>query len=151
MIDLHKKQIEIEKASEGLALDKYYKNLTDAITQGRFDDTKEGLSLMKIMFEPLNSKVAEYLGSTYRGHTLKTQNYIKLMSDDSREITYIVLKTLVTKIAQHNNKAPTSGLSASISKSLKSVNEVRHWMCVCILRLGIFKSFLSCFTSFQFF
>ena len=122
MIDPRKKQIEIEKASEGLALDKYYKNLTDAITQGRFDDTKEGLSLMKIMFEPLNSKVAEYLGSTYRGHTLKTQNYIKLMSDDSREITYIVLKTLVTKIAQHNNKAPTSGLSASISKSLKRLH-----------------------------
>lgn len=119
---LEEKQISIEEASEGLALEKYHKNLTDAITQGRFDDTREGLTLMKVMFDPINSKIAEYLGTTYRGHTHKTQNYIKLMSDDSREITFVIIKVLVTELARTNNKSQLSNISIKLVGQLKRLH-----------------------------
>lgn len=122
MTGLYERQVAIEKASEGKASSKYLKDLTDAITQGRFDDTREGQALMKTIFLPIRSKVIEYFGTKYRGHTEKTQNYIKLLCDDPNEFTYTVISTLVSSIAKHNNSIHLTSLASAITRRLKKLH-----------------------------
>jgi DNA-directed RNA polymerase len=122
MDSLYDEQIKIEEEANNLSFEKYQKSVLDAIKHGRFDDTSQGKALMRVMFEPINDKIVQYLGTTYRGHTQQLQSYIKLMSDDSREITYVLIKTLVTKIVQNNNLVQTISLASNISKTLKRLH-----------------------------
>jgi len=119
---LREEQIQNEEKAKTLAENKEFRELTKAIEQGRFEETSHGNNLMTVMFPPVEAKIAEYLATTYKGHTGKTQRYVKLLSDDSKEISYILLKVLVAQIAKFNNLVKLSSLSTSIISTLKRLH-----------------------------
>jgi len=119
MSDLHDIQIEMEIEAQEIKRRKEYLNLIKASEQGRYDETKPGTSLMKIYFPVLRDKVQEYLTTEYKGHTGKTQRYIKYLCDDTDKITYVILQSLIKKLAQRANKVKVVTMAGYIVQNLR--------------------------------
>ena len=111
-------QIELEKEAIGIKKSKELSDLTKAISQGRFDETIYGSALMKTYFAPLKDKIDEYFNTTYTGSSSKTQNYIKYLTEDTAQLSYIILQTVTKNLALHQNKVKVLALSKAIISKL---------------------------------
>ena len=118
-IDLDDRQRELEKEAQDIKQRKEFNDLTKAISQERFHETRYGSALMKTYFEPIRDKIQEYLDSDFKGHTGKTQRYIKYLCDSADELAYVVLQSLVKKLAQRNNQVKLVTMSSYIVQNLR--------------------------------
>jgi len=101
---------------------KEFRNLSKAIEQGRFDETMQGNFLMKASFPLIKAKMQEYLDASFRGHTGKAQRYVSyLCNGDVDVLTYVVLQSVIKKIAQKSNIVKTTTMSDYITFQLKKV------------------------------
>jgi len=126
MIDLVERQKEFEQEAKDALQRKEYINLTKAIEQGRFDETKYGNSLMKVYFVPIRDKIQEYLDTEYKGHTGKTQRYVKYLCDDAGILAYVILQSLTKKVAQRSNMVKATTLSKYIVQNLRVLQTFKH-------------------------
>ncbi len=121
MIDLYEEQIRLEKEAVDVLYRKEFRNLSQAVEQGRFDETKYGNALLKTYFNPIKDKIQEYLDTDYKGHTGKTQRYIKYLCDDADVLAYVVLQSLIKKITQRTNKAKVVIVAVHIANALRTI------------------------------
>jgi len=115
-------QIQAEREALNVLENKEYRKLMEAITHGRFNETSYGNALMKTYFIPIRDKIQEYLDARLLGHTGKTQRYIKYLCSDASQIAFVVLQTIIRKIAQRNNSVKVTLLSTTIIHSLKTLH-----------------------------
>lgn len=126
MNDLYERQRELEEEAVNVLERKEFKSLSDAISQGRFDETKYGTALLKVSFPLVRDKIREYLDTEFKGHTGKTQRYIKYLCNDDAAVTaYIMLQMMVKKISQHSNMIKVTTLSNMIVRQLKDMQTFR--------------------------
>ena len=84
MIELIEEQKRVEREAVDTRHNKEFRDLTKAIEQGRFDDTKFGNALIKTYFEPIYLKIQEYFDTDYKGHTGKNiQGEIYLVDNNT--------------------------------------------------------------------
>jgi len=97
MIDLTKKQIEIEKAQNEEAKNIYKKRLIEQEDKGNLDITAEGMILIKLGLDTVADKVREFLlDDSFSTNMRGKQNLINFLSNgDEYLISYIALKTLL--------------------------------------------------------
>lgn len=112
-------QIALEKEARYLKSSKEYNELLKAINGERFDETRQGSTLMQLYFTPLRDKLEEYFNTQYRKHTLKTQKYIKYLCDDLDKLTYIILQTVLQLVAAGGNKVKLTRVASVILRKLK--------------------------------
>lgn len=114
-------QLTLEKDAIDIKQSKEYNDLISAIAQGRFDETASGNALIKTYFLPIKEKVQQYLDADYKGHTGKTQRYIKYICDDSSVLAYIILQVLTKRLAQKDNRVKTVTMAQTIINSLITI------------------------------
>ncbi len=119
MDNLYKRQEELEREAIDIKQRKEFNDLTKAVEQGRFDETRYGSAIMKTYFEPIRAKIQEYFDTEYQGHTGKTQRYIKYLCDDASQVAYIVLQSLVKKLSQRNNRVKVVTMGGYILQNLR--------------------------------
>ena len=124
--DLRERQKELEKEAIDVRQRKEFIDLTKAIQQGRFDETFYGSALLKTYFKPIRDKVQEYLDTDYKGHTGKTQRYLKYLGDDADVLAYIVVQSLIKRLALDKNRTKVTTLAVHISKSLRTIKVFEH-------------------------
>jgi len=117
--DLKEQQLILEQEARDIASSKIYRDLATAVRQGRFDETVYGNALLKTYYLPIQSKIEEYLDSDLKGFTKQTQNYVKLLCNDSKLLAYITLQTIVKVLAQKNNNVKPATLARAITNNLR--------------------------------
>jgi len=108
-------QILIEEEAQNKHIQKYLNQLSKAIKDNRFDETPEGLILVKLGYENFRDKITEYLGVKLTGTLAKQRNFMKLMSDDPEELALIALRII---IANSSGKVSMVNAGMHISKEL---------------------------------
>ena len=118
---LYSEQEALEVEARDIKQRKEFNDLNKAITQGRFDETSYGNALIKTYYKPVHAKIEEYLNAEYKGHTGKTQRYIKYLCDDSKVLTYTILSSLTKKLAQRNNLVKVVSMTGYIISNLRTI------------------------------
>jgi hypothetical protein len=119
LADMITRQKAIEQEAIDIKHRKEFRDLTSAIEQGRFDETRYGSALMQTYFKPIRAKVQEYLEADFRGHTGKTQRFIKYLCNDADKLAYVILQSLVKKLAQRGNKVKIVSMTGHIIQNLR--------------------------------
>ena len=89
-------QVKREEEARGKRLDKYLRELNEAIIKGRLNETPEGKMLIKLGYLPYKEKLKEYFNSSTRGQLEKDKKFILLMCDNTDVIAFVVLSALVS-------------------------------------------------------
>ncbi len=118
---LYAEQVLLEDEAQTIRKDKEYRDLSKAIEQGRFDETFYGSGIMKTYYPAIRNKIQEYFDSEYQGHTGKTQRYIKYLCDDVNKVAFVVLQSLVKKLAQRSNKVKSVTMANYIVQNLRVI------------------------------
>ncbi len=113
------KQIQLEEEQRHKGIEKYLREINEAIVQGRLQETVEGKLLVKLGFEPLRDKIQEYIETPTRGVAQKDKNFLILMSENPDVIAFIVLSSLIS-LAGTSNVTVTSA-ARIIATDLKRV------------------------------
>lgn len=118
MIDkiLMAEQIRIEGDMQDKHLESYLEKLNKAIEGNRFDETPEGILLVKLGFLEFRNKIAQYFDIELRGKNQQTKNFIKLLSDSPDELALISLKVIISCIGGKGVAMAT--VSETITKRL---------------------------------
>lgn len=103
METLREEQLTIELNSAEESVKKKALELQKAIAEGRFNETQQGMLLIKLGFEPLKLKIDEYFKADLKGHRAKTRNFISMLNSDSASISYMVLFTMVKEASNAHN------------------------------------------------
>jgi len=103
METLREEQISIELKSAEDSVKKKALEIQKAIAEGRFNETQQGMLLIKLGFESLKLKIDEYFKADLKGHRAKTRNFISMRNSDSDSIAYMTLYTMVKEAANTNN------------------------------------------------
>ena len=119
---LYDKQLAMEREAVDIRYKKEFRDLTTAIEQGRFDETKPGSALLKIYFKPIQQKIEEYLNLELVGKKGKEQRYIRYLCDDSSVLAYTVLQFMVKKLAHRNNLVKVTTLALEVITKLKTLH-----------------------------
>ena len=101
MVGTYEEQVALEEQQKEITIKRYADNLYKAIETQRFDETKEGILLMKLGFEPFVKKLEEFFDDTgvrHRGQTLKDKNFLSLMCDDPKVLAVITMSTIISSL-----------------------------------------------------
>lgn len=96
-------QIRLEEEQQGKKIEKYLREINEAIVQGRLQETKEGQLLIRLGYEPLRDKIEEYLATPSRGQLQKDKNFLRLMCDDPSVLSFVVLSSVISIAGNGNN------------------------------------------------
>jgi len=121
MVGTIAEQIRIEEEFRSKHLQKYIQQLNKAIDGNRFNDTPEGLLLIKLGFLPFRDSIAKYLASKDRGDREQLKNFMKLLSDDPDELALTAINVVISSAAS----AKLSGIASiavSIVDKLKDIH-----------------------------
>lgn len=118
---LYEEQIRIEEEAHNKYIEDYLKKLNKAIESNRFDETPEGILLVKLGFLEYRNMIAKYLEKELRSIHGKTQNFIKLLSDNPDELALISLQVIISRVGKKNGSTIAS-ISQHITKKLTELH-----------------------------
>lgn len=117
------KQIEVEEQRKEVAVKKYLLDLQKAIASDRFNETGEGVLLMKLGYEPYLAKLNSFLDDTdtrHRGKTLQDKNFIKLLCSDNKVLAVSVMSSIISAMGGKSVTAVT--ISKRIARDIHRIS-----------------------------
>ena len=122
-MNLYSEQLRLEEDALYKSQLKIDNDFSKAIQQGRFDETFQGSSILKVFFHPLREKVEEAMTTPLKGHAHKNQKYLDYLCNGNYDIlTYIGMQLILQRVTKANNSFKITTLSSHIIKQLKIVN-----------------------------
>lgn len=109
-------QIQLEESSKEEAIQAFISKNTK---EGVIQHTAHGEILIKLAFDPFKKKIDEYFKADLRTQSLKTRQFLQLMSEDSSVIAYTVLMNVL-----HLSNAPltVTNMSSQLVYRLMDLN-----------------------------
>ena len=87
---------------------------------GKLDSSSHGKTLLELGFDPFKDKLDEYFGLELKTNSLKTRQFLQLMSENTSVIAFLVLGVVISRLA--GNPVSLSSLSRSVVNRLLELN-----------------------------
>lgn len=110
-------QLQLEERRKEEAIAKFI--LLNTV-DGKLDSSAHGKTLIELGFDPFKEKLDEYFGLTLKTNSLKTRQFLQLMSDNTSVIAFLTLGVVISRLA--GNPVSLSSLSRSVVTRLLELN-----------------------------